>query len=128
MLYRGNEILGEVSYVIFDEVHYMCDASRGVVWEESIILLNKNIRMVFLSATLSNSYDFARWIKNIKMNNCSIVSTEFRPTPLKHYVYPIEGQGLFLVKDGEGSFLDDNFKRAQNSQLSYNVNLEKKKI
>ena len=40
MLYRGSEITREVAWVIFDEVHYMRDKERGVVWEETIILLN----------------------------------------------------------------------------------------
>jgi len=39
MLYRGSEILREVGWVIFDEIHYMRDKERGVVWEETIILL-----------------------------------------------------------------------------------------
>jgi len=112
MLYRGSELLTEVSYVIFDEVHYMRDAARGVVWEESIILLNENIRMVFLSATLSNASDFADWVQHVKQHPCPIVSTSFRPVPLKHYVYPVGGKGLFLVKDAEEIFLNDNFTRA----------------
>ena len=39
MLYRGSEILREVAWVIYDEIHYMRDKERGVVWEESIIML-----------------------------------------------------------------------------------------
>ena len=44
MLYRGSEIIREVAWVIFDEVHYMRDKERGVVWEESIILLSQSVR------------------------------------------------------------------------------------
>ncbi len=43
---RGSELLREVAWVIFDEVHYMQDRERGVVWEESIIFLPKDIHMV----------------------------------------------------------------------------------
>jgi ATP-dependent RNA helicase DOB1 len=39
MLYNGSEITREMAWVIFDEVHYMRDKERGVVWEETIILL-----------------------------------------------------------------------------------------
>ena len=39
MLYRGSEIMREVAWVVFDEIHYMRDKERGVVWEETIILL-----------------------------------------------------------------------------------------
>lgn len=59
MLYRGNEITREVAWIIFDEVHYMRDKERGVVWEESMILSDKNIRYVFLSATIPNARQFA---------------------------------------------------------------------
>ncbi|CAI7769903.1 unnamed protein product [Closterium sp. NIES-54] len=36
MLYRGSEVLREVAWVIFDEIHYMRDRERGVVWEETV--------------------------------------------------------------------------------------------
>ena len=32
MLYRGGEVIREVRWIIFDEVHYMRDRERGVVW------------------------------------------------------------------------------------------------
>jgi ATP-dependent RNA helicase DOB1 len=43
-------MLREVAWVVFDEVHYMQDRERGVVWEESIIFLPKDIHMVLRSA------------------------------------------------------------------------------
>ena len=66
MLYRGSEVTREVQWVIFDEVHYMRDKERGVVWEESIIMMNPNVRYVFLSATIPNAREFAMWIAGIK--------------------------------------------------------------
>ena len=33
MLYRGTELTREVQWAIFDEVHYMRDKERGVIWE-----------------------------------------------------------------------------------------------
>ena len=39
MIYRGSVVVREVAWVIYDEVHYMRDKERGVVWEESIVLL-----------------------------------------------------------------------------------------
>jgi hypothetical protein len=36
------------------QVHYLRDRERGVVWEESIVLLPQSFRMIFLSATLPN--------------------------------------------------------------------------
>ena len=62
MLYRGSEIMREVAWVIFDEIHYMRDKERGVVWEETIILLPDTCHFVFLSATIPNARQFAEWI------------------------------------------------------------------
>jgi superfamily II RNA helicase len=59
MLYRGSEIIREVAWVIYDEIHYMRDKDRGVVWEESIIMLPHKVRFVFLSATIPNAPEFA---------------------------------------------------------------------
>ena len=66
MLYRGSEIVREVAWVIMDEVHYMRDRERGVVWEETIILLSQKVRFVFLSATIPNAGEFAEWICRVK--------------------------------------------------------------
>jgi len=115
MLYRGSEIIREVSWVIFDEVHYMRDAERGVVWEESIILLPPEITLVFLSATLSNSREFALWVASLKNRVCHVVSTDYRPTPLQHYVFPVGGQGLYLAMDEWGDFKQHNYSQALTS-------------
>ncbi|XP_052733071.1 DExH-box ATP-dependent RNA helicase DExH10 isoform X2 [Vigna angularis] len=109
MLYRGSEVLKEVAWVIFDEIHYMKDRERGVVWEESIIFLPPAIKMVFLSATMSNATEFAEWICNIHKQPCHVVYTDFRPTPLQHYAFPIGGSGLYLVVDENEQFREDNF-------------------
>jgi len=110
MLYRGSEIMREVAWVIFDEVHYMRDKTRGVVWEETIILLPDKVRYVFLSATIPNSMQFAEWITKIHNQPCHIVYTDFRPTPLQHYFFPAGGNGIHLVVDEKGNFKEDNFQ------------------
>ncbi|KAE9464222.1 hypothetical protein C3L33_03875, partial [Rhododendron williamsianum] len=115
MLYRGSEILKEVAWVIFDEIHYMRDRERGVVWEESIIFLPPAIKMVFLSATMSNATEFAEWICNLHKQPCHVVYTDFRPTPLQHYAFPMGGSGLYLVVDENDQFREDNFMKVQDS-------------
>ncbi|AET05085.1 putative RNA helicase [Medicago truncatula] len=115
MLYRGSEVLKEVAWVIFDEIHYMKDRERGVVWEESIIFLPPAIKMVFLSATMSNATEFAEWICNIHKQPCHVVYTDFRPTPLQHYVFPIGGSGLYLVVDENEQFREDNFLKVEDT-------------
>lgn len=115
MLYRGSEVLKEVAWVIFDEIHYMKDRERGVVWEESIIFLPPAIKMVFLSATMSNATEFAEWICHLHKQPCHVVYTDFRPTPLQHYVFPMGGSGLYLVVDENEQFREDNFMKLQDS-------------
>ncbi|XP_006662774.2 DExH-box ATP-dependent RNA helicase DExH10 [Oryza brachyantha] len=115
MLYRGSEVIKEVAWVIFDEIHYMKDRERGVVWEESIIFLPPAIKMVFLSATMSNATEFAEWICNLHKQPCHVVYTDFRPTPLQHYVFPIGGSGLYLVVDENSQFREDNFVKLQDT-------------
>lgn len=66
MLYNGSEVTREMAWVIFDEVHYMRDKERGVVWEETIILLAPAVKHVFLSATIPNAREFCEWIVKIK--------------------------------------------------------------
>ncbi|XP_031715908.1 exosome RNA helicase MTR4 isoform X2 [Anarrhichthys ocellatus] len=112
MLYRGSEIMREVAWVVFDEIHYMRDAERGVVWEETIILLPDNVHYVFLSATIPNARQFAEWITHLHKQPCHVIYTDYRPTPLQHYLFPAGGDGLHLVVDENGDFRDDNFNTA----------------
>jgi len=112
MLYKGSEIMREVGWVIFDEIHYMRNKERGVVWEETIILLPDNVHYVFLSATIPNARQFAQWICHLHKQPCHVVYTEYRPVPLMHYVFPNGGRGLHLVVDKKGEFREDNFNSA----------------
>ncbi|WUR03302.1 ATP-dependent RNA helicase MTR4 [Vairimorpha necatrix] len=96
MLYRGSEVTREIHWIIFDEIHYMRDRERGVVWEETIILLPSHVRMVFLSATIPNALEFAEWISYIQKQIVHVVYTEKRITPLVHY---FKTDKLHLIKD-----------------------------
>ncbi|EFX06209.1 ATP-dependent RNA helicase dob1 [Grosmannia clavigera kw1407] len=112
MLYRGSEIMREVAWVVFDEIHYLRDKSRGVVWEETIILLPDKVHYVFLSATIPNAFQFAEWIAKIHRQACHVVYTDFRPTPLQNYCFPAGGNGILLVVDERGVFKEKNFNMA----------------
>lgn len=115
MQYRGSEITREVAWTIFDEVHYMRDRERGVVWEESIVMAPKNSRFVFLSATVPNAKEFADWVAKVHRQPCHIVYTDYRPTPLQHYIFPSGGKGLYLAVDEKGKFREDSFQKALNA-------------
>ena len=112
MLFKGTEITKEIAWVIFDEVHYMRDKERGVIWEETIILLSNKINYVFLSATIPNAREFAMWISKIKQQPCNVVYTDFRPVPLQHYIFPKGGKEILKVVDSKSRFKDENFRKA----------------
>lgn len=123
MLYRGSEVVREVAWVIFDEVHYMRDKDRGVVWEEAIILVPQNVRFVFLSATIPNAREFSEWVAYLKQSPCHTIYTETRPVPLKHYIYSVGGgEGFHCIIDGNGKFLANNFDRAMAEMKSSALN------
>ena len=111
MLYRGGDVILEVRWIIFDEVHYMRDRERGVVWEESIVFAPKNARLVFLSATLPNALEFAEWVASLHEHCVHVVYTDHRPTPLQHYGFPKGGKGLHLIGDEVGNFRRENFEK-----------------
>uniref|UniRef100_A0A8D1JRP0 Superkiller complex protein 2 n=1 Tax=Sus scrofa TaxID=9823 RepID=A0A8D1JRP0_PIG len=62
MLYSGSDVIRDLEWVIFDEVHYINDAERGVVWEEVLIMLPDHVSIILLSATVPNALEFADWI------------------------------------------------------------------
>ena len=85
MLYEHSTTLQALRYVVLDEVHYLADRFRGPVWEEVIIHLPQSVRIVGLSATVSNVEDFAHWIASVR-GETKLVVSEHRPVPLEQYV------------------------------------------
>lgn len=67
---------------------------------------------MFLSATIPNALQFAQWIAKIHTQPCHVVYTDFRPTPLQHYLFPAGGTGIFLCVDDSGKFREENFQKA----------------
>src|SRR2546421_9106286 len=92
--------LAHVDFVIFDELHYLSDIERGPVWEEAIICSPKHVRLVGLSATVSNAEELASWISHVHQP-ISLVVHEQRAVPLDHY-YFLDNK-LHLVQDAEGN-------------------------
>lgn len=72
----------EVDLVILDEAHYLGDPERGVVWEEVLIYLPPRVRILLLSATISNADTLARWLTHVRGTRCSVVQSYVRPVPL----------------------------------------------
>ncbi|CAI5495430.1 unnamed protein product [Closterium sp. Naga37s-1] len=87
MLYRAADIIKDIEWVVFDEVHYVNDMERGVVWEEVIIMLPPHVGLIMLSATVPNTTEFADWIGRTKRKKIFVTGTTRRPVPLEHNIY-----------------------------------------
>ncbi|MGE5507035.1 MAG: DEAD/DEAH box helicase [Chitinophagales bacterium] len=87
MLHEDPERLANVSYVIFDEVHYLSDEDRGTIWEESLIFMPPHMRFLGLSATIPNAGELAEWIEAIKGQPVKVVRQFNRVVPLDHHLY-----------------------------------------
>jgi ATP-dependent RNA helicase HelY len=86
MIYAASQQLANVGLVVLDEVHFLQDAYRGPVWEEVIIHLPPGIRLVCLSATVSNVAELADWVSTVRGDTEAIVETR-RPVELRnHYL------------------------------------------
>ncbi|WP_033441470.1 DEAD/DEAH box helicase [Saccharothrix sp. NRRL B-16314] len=81
MLYAGSSTLKSLAYVVMDEIHYLADRFRGPVWEEVILHLPESVRLVGLSATVSNAEEFGEWLVEVR-GDTTVVVDEHRPVPL----------------------------------------------
>ncbi len=96
MLYADSPALQGLSYVVMDEVHFLADRMRGPVWEEVILHLPDEVRVVSLSATVSNAEEFGGWIQAVR-GDTTVVVDEHRPVPLWQHV--LVGKRLFDLFD-----------------------------
>ncbi|EGV66332.1 Antiviral helicase ski2 [Yamadazyma tenuis] len=109
MLYKGADLIRDVEFVIFDEVHYVNDIDRGVVWEEVIIMLPEHIKYILLSATVPNTFEFANWVGRTKQKDIYVISTPKRPVPLEISVWAKEN--LYKAIDASRKFSETEFKK-----------------
>ncbi|XVF68917.1 hypothetical protein PTKIN_Ptkin11bG0039600 [Pterospermum kingtungense] len=119
MLYRGADIIRDIEWVIFDEVHYVNDVERGVVWEEVIIMLPRHINIILLSATVPNTVEFADWIGRTKQKKIRVTGTTKRPVPLEHCLF-YSGE-LYKICENE-IFMSQGLKAAKDAYKKKNSN------
>jgi ATP-dependent RNA helicase HelY len=100
MLYANSPALYGLSHVVMDEVHFLADRMRGAVWEEVILHLPDDVRVVSLSATVSNAEEFGGWIQTVR-GDTTVVVEEHRPVPLWQHV--MVGKRLFDLFDYRAS-------------------------
>jgi len=96
MLYANSPALYGLSYVVMDEVHFLADRMRGAVWEEVILHLPEEVRLVSLSATVSNAEEFGGWIQTVR-GDTTVIVDEHRPVPLWQHM--LVGKRLFDLFD-----------------------------
>ena len=135
-LHFNIDIQNELACVIYDEVHYINDADRGKVWEESMMMLPKHVQMVMLSATIDKSHVFAKWCED-RYNDCDkkvwLAPTNHRVVPLTHYNYIVTPDGFYkhekdkeiqkmvreycgdfhTIRDSNGNFVEDTAHKTQ---------------
>jgi ATP-dependent RNA helicase HelY len=117
MLYVGSTSLADLGYVVMDEVHYLGDRFRGAVWEEVIIHLPASVRLVSLSATVSNAEEFGEWLVTVRGETTVIVHEE-RPVPLWQHM--LVGTRLFDLFGSDGqTTVDPDLKRHINERMRY---------
>ena len=89
MIYGRSPALHGLGVVVLDEVHFLQDTYRGPVWEEVIIHLPPAVRLVCLSATVSNAEELAAWMTTVRGPTAAVIE-ERRPVSL---------ESLYLIGD-----------------------------
>jgi superfamily II RNA helicase len=130
------DIENELGCVVFDEIHFITDESRGHVWEQSIMMLPLQVQMIGLSATLDDPAKFAYWLENrgssTKFSDKEVFLTQkqIRAVPLIHYSFITATNGVnkhikdktlqqeirsaidkpFVIQDANGVFNDVQYQ------------------
>lgn len=98
----------DLDAVVFDECHYINDKDRGHIWEEVMILLPPEIKMVMLSATLDHPEYFAEWLGELKQRPINLINTEYRIVPLTHTIW--YGSQSHTLMDARNIYNDKAYK------------------
>ena len=112
------DIQNELGCVVFDEIHFITDESRGHIWEQTIMMLPPHVQMVGLSATLDNPKKFAYWLETKGESNpvsdkiVYLTKKQIRAVPLIHYSFITATNGVNkAIKD---KALQEEIKKAIN--------------
>lgn len=100
--------INDLDAVVFDECHYINDRDRGAVWEETMILLPREVNLVLLSATVDAPEIFAGWLGELKRKQIHLISTQYRIVPLLHGVY--QKDELVTIMDNRETFNMEKYK------------------
>jgi ATP-dependent RNA helicase HelY len=104
MIYEDSPTLRDLRFVVLDEVHYLQDRYRGAVWEEILIHLPVDVRIVSLSATVSNSEEFGEWLQTLR-GRTEVIIEEKRPVDIRHWYFASDELLPMFVHTPDGSTL-----------------------
>lgn len=110
MLYKGSPKIRDLEWVILDEVHYINDPERGVVWEEVLIMLPSHVHVVMLSATVPNFQEFTEWVGRVRKQKVYVQCTTKRPVPLVHSAYMMGSVVRLMEGDTSHDFREYSLK------------------
>lgn len=117
MIYANSNSLMNLGYVVMDEVHYLADRFRGAVWEEVILHLPKDVKIVSLSATVSNAEEFGAWLNEVR-GQTEIIVSEIRPIPLtQHVLFGDELMPLFEAGSKSQPRVNPDLQQKHNNKL-----------
>jgi superfamily II RNA helicase len=124
ILYKGKTESQSISVdsigaVIFDEVHYINDPDRGKVWEETLVLLPREVNLILLSATIDKADQMGDWLGNIKQKNIHLISTKNRVVPLRHYFWDDNYDEMVEIIDNQGNFYNYNEVKKRYKKKNY---------
>lgn len=110
-----------ISCVVIDEIHFISDRSRGHIWENTLILLNKDVQIVGLSATIDTPEFFGSWIGSIKEKPITLVKKYDRPVPLEFAIF--DGTYLNTFMDSDNNYkievFQNSLKTLQNNEKKH---------
>ena len=125
MIFTNDDRINDIGLVVLDEVHYLADKERGSTWEEIIIHLPKDIKLLCLSATIGNENEFLNWIVS-QRGPTDLIQSKIRPVPLEISLITAskDDEQILAIKSTEDKRnkpifkLDKKFKRFRKPSLS----------
>lgn len=117
-IYFEYSFVESIGCVVFDEVHWIGDKDRGHVWQESLNLINRDVLLVLLSATISNAESFAYKLSVLKQKEFKLITTTKRVIPLTHSIFL--NNYLYPILDNNNKFNDINFDLAKKEEKILN--------
>lgn len=102
LLHQQEFRFDDVSAVVMDEFHNFGDLERGIVWELALAMLPKHIRLLLLSATVGNAFEFIQWLERCHQRKIELVEGKERKVPLTYHWVPNQFLSELLLDMAKG--------------------------